>query len=107
MADKKFILNFALTGLIPTRDMTPHIPITPDEIINEVLGAAELGVSMVHLHARDPITGKPAYEKDIYGKIIGGIRKKNKGLILCVSTSGRVFSKFEKRSDCLNLEGGL
>ena len=107
MANKKFILNFALTGLIPTREMTPHVPISTDEIIHEVLNAAELGVSMVHLHARDPVTGKPAYQKDIYGQIIGGIRKKDKDLILCVSTSGRVFSKFEKRAECLNLEGRL
>jgi len=105
MPDKKFILNFALTGMIPTREMTPHVPITPDEIIREVLSVAELGVSMVHIHARDPVTGKPACEKDIYGEIIGGIRKKNKDLILCVSTSGRFFSKFEKRADCLSLEG--
>lgn len=107
MSDRKFILNFALTGLIPTREMTPHIPIRPDEIISEVLCMAELGVNMVHLHARDPVTGKPAYEKEIYGEIIEGIRKKNKDLILCVSTSGRIFNKFEKRSDCLNLEGRL
>jgi uncharacterized protein (DUF849 family) len=105
MVSKKFILNFALTGLIPTKEMTPYVPISPEEIISEVLSVAELGVNMVHIHARDPITGKPTYEKEIYGRIIGGIRKKNKDLILGVSTSGRIFSKFERRSDCLNLEG--
>jgi uncharacterized protein (DUF849 family) len=107
MVNKKFILNLALTGMIPTRKMTPHIPISPEEIIDEVLGTVELGVSMVHLHARDPRTGKPAYDKDLYGQITGGIRKKDKDLILCVSTSGRFFSTFEKRADCLNLEGRL
>jgi uncharacterized protein (DUF849 family) len=72
-----------------------------------VLEAANLGVNMVHLHARDPATGEPTYKKEIYGEIIKGIRKKEKDLILCVSTSGRQFSEFEKRSDCLNLEGEL
>lgn len=87
--------------------MTPHVPISPDEIISEVLNAANLGVNMVHLHARDPATGEPTYKKEIYAEIIRGIRKKEKDLILCVSTSGRHFNEFEKRSDCLNLEGEL
>jgi uncharacterized protein (DUF849 family) len=107
MINRKFILNFAPTGLIPTREMTPYVPILPDEIVNEVLNVADLGISMVHIHARDSATGKPSHEKEVYGAIIGGIRKKRKDLILCVSTSGRIFNKFEKRSDCLNLEGEL
>jgi 3-keto-5-aminohexanoate cleavage enzyme len=107
MLKGKFILNFAPTGLIPTREMTPHVPILPHEIVNEVLGVADLGITMVHIHARDPETGRPAYERELYGEIIAGIRKKRKDLILCVSTSGRTFSKLEKRSDCLSLEGKL
>jgi 3-keto-5-aminohexanoate cleavage enzyme len=107
MLDSKFILNFAPTGLIPTREMTPHVPVRPAEIVNQVLDVADLGVSMVHIHARDPATGKPTHAKEVYGKIIAGIRKRRKDLILCVSTSGRVFNRFDKRSDCLNLEGDL
>lgn len=107
MLNRKFILNFAPTGLIPTREMTPHVPVVPDEIVNEVLNVADIGVSMVHIHARDSATGKPTHEKEVYGAIIGGIRKKRKDLILCVSTSGRIFNNLEKRSDCLNLEGEL
>jgi len=93
--------------MIPTKDITPHVPVTSQEIIQEVLKVAELGVSMVHLHARDPESGKPTYKKEIYGEIIQGIREKNKNLILGVSTSGRDFNSFEQRSDCLNLDGRL
>lgn len=107
MLRSKFILNFAPTGLIPTREMTPHVPILPGEIVDQVLDVADLGITMVHIHARDPETGRPAYERELYGEIIAGIRKKRKDLILCVSTSGRTFSKLEKRSDCLSLEGKL
>lgn len=107
MPDSKFILNFAPTGLIPTREMTAHVPIRPDDIVRDVLDVAELGVSVVHIHARDPATGKPTHEKEVYGEIISGIRNKRKDLVLCVSTSGRVFNRFDKRSDCLNLEGKL
>jgi 3-keto-5-aminohexanoate cleavage enzyme len=107
MLNRKFILNSAPTGLIPTREMTPHVPILPGEIVDEVLDVADLGVSMVHVHARESATGKPTHEKEVYGAIIGGIRKKRKDLILCVSTSGRIFNNFKKRSDCLNLDGEL
>ena len=107
MPQKKFILNFTPTGMIPTKEMTPYVPVTPDEIIEDVLQVASLGVTIVHLHARDPVTGEPTYEKEIYGEIIGGIRKENKDLILCVSTSGRTYSEFEKRSECLELGGEL
>src|SRR3989339_147323 len=103
--NRKFILNFAPTGLIPTKDMTQYVPIAPNEVIKQALEAADLGVNMVHLHARDPRTGEPTYKKEIFKEIIEGIRKKNKDLVLCVSTSGRQFNEFEKRSEVLELTG--
>jgi uncharacterized protein (DUF849 family) len=105
--EKKFMLNFTPTGLIPTKEMTKRVPITPEEIIEQVLEAAELGANMVHLHAREPDTGLPTYKKEIYAEIISGIRKKNRELIICVSTSGRHFFEFEKRSQVLELDGEL
>jgi uncharacterized protein (DUF849 family) len=104
---EKFLLNFTPTGMIPTKEMTPHVPISPDEIVDQVSEVADLGISMVHLHARDPATGEPTYHKEVYAEIIDGIRKRHRNLILCVSTSGRTFSEFEKRCDCLSLAGGL
>lgn len=101
----KFIFNLTPTGMIPTKEMTEQVPIQPEEIINQVLEAAELGVNMVHLHARDRDTGIPTYKKEIYSEIISGIRKENKDLVLCVSTSGRNFFEFEKRSQVLELSG--
>ncbi|MGE5846557.1 MAG: 3-keto-5-aminohexanoate cleavage protein [Ignavibacteria bacterium] len=103
----KFIFNFTPTGMIPTKEMTPHVPIRPEEIIKDVLEAVELGINMVHLHAREYDTGFPTYKKEIYEEIICGIRKENKDLVICVSTSGRNFSEFEKRSECLELPGEL
>jgi len=107
MGLNKFILNFTPTGMIPTKEMTPHTPLAPDEIVKDVLDAAELGVTMVHLHVRDPVTGKPTYKKEIYEEVVCGIRRKNREIILCVSTSGREFHTFEQRSECLDLEGDL
>ena len=102
-----FLLNFAPTGMIPTKDMTPMVPIRPVEIVEQVLEAADLGANMIHLHARDPIDGKPTYRKEIYAEIIAGIREKNRDLVLCVSTSGRDFPGFEERSQCLDLKAEL
>jgi len=100
----KLIINFTPTGMIPTREMTPHVPLSPQEIIKDVLEARQFGISMVHLHARDQ-DGQLSWKKEIYSEIINGIRQVDRDLILCVSTSGRFWTEFEKRSDCLRLEG--
>ncbi|HUT47249.1 MAG TPA: 3-keto-5-aminohexanoate cleavage protein [Sedimentisphaerales bacterium] len=101
------IVNFTPTGMIPTKEMTPHVPITPDEIIENVRRAVDIGITMVHLHARDAATGKSTYKAEAYGEIIAGIRSFSKDLVVCVSLSGRDISEFEKRSEPLQLEGDL
>jgi len=87
--------------------MTPHVPLDPKDIVEQTLEVAESGVNMVHLHAREPDTGLPTYKKEIYAEIIKGIRRKNKDIVLCVSTSGRHFFEFEKRSEVLELKDDL
>ena len=104
---QKFIINFTPTGLIPTKEMTPSVPLVPEEVVEQVLEVSELGVNMVHLHAREPETGGPSYRKEVYAEIIRGIRKKNKTLVISVSTSGRNFFEFEKRAEVLDLKGEL
>jgi 3-oxoadipate:acetyl-CoA acetyltransferase len=106
MSDK-LIINFTPTGMIPTREMTPYVPINVSEIVEDVHKAYKLGVTMVHLHARDPITEEPTYKKEIYAKIIKGIREFAPTLVICVSLSGRTFSEFNQRADPLFLEGNL
>ena len=101
------IINFTPTGMIPTKKMTPKAPIQVNEIIDDVHKAVELGITMVHLHAREADTGVPSYKKEIYGEIIEGIRKFDKELVICVSLSGRNFKEFEKRSEPLQLDGDL
>lgn len=101
------IVNFSPTGLIPTKDMTSKVPVAPDEIVEQVLEVAAMGANMVHVHAREPETGLPTYRKEVYAEIISGVRAKNKELVIAVSTSGRNFFEFEKRSEVLDLEGEL
>jgi len=104
---EKIIINFTPTGMLPTKKETPYVPVTPAEIIQDVRDACELGITMVHLHARDPQTGIPSHSKEIYAQIIQGIREFSSDLIICVSTSGRINNTYEARSEVLFLEGEL
>ena len=102
---EKLIVNFTPTGMIPTKKMTPHVPVTAAEVIEDVREAWKIGITMVHGHARDVKTEEPTYKAEIYSEIISGIRKFAPELIICVSLSGRNFKEFEKRIEPITLEG--
>jgi len=104
---EKLIINFTPTGMIPTKDMTPHVPVAVNEIVEDVHKAYELGITMVHVHAREEDSGVPTYKKEIYADIIKGIRKYAPDLVICTSLSGRNFNALDKRSDVLLLEDDL
>ncbi len=99
------IINFTPTGMIPTKSMTPHVPVSVSEIVEDVHRATETGITMVHLHAREEQTGLPTYKPEIYGRIIEGIRAFSRDLVICVSLSGRGIREFEHRSAPLELTG--
>jgi len=103
---EKLIINAAITGMVPTKNETPHVPVQVDEIIKDAVSCCEAGASVIHLHARDQ-EGHPTYKKEIYGEIIKGIRQQCPELILCATTSGRKHNTFEKRSQVLELEGEM
>ncbi len=100
------ILNLAPTGIVPTRARSALVPLQPDEIVADVLACAETGISSVHIHARDEYDA-PTYRKDIYARIIGGIRNKRPDLVIGVSCSGRTGATLEQRAEVLTLEGDL
>ena len=101
------IVNFTPTGMIPTKEMTPHVPIAVAEIVEDIHRAVDIGITTVHLHARDAATGKPTYKAEVYGEIIAGIRSFCEDLVVCVSLSGRNIREFEQRAEPLQLEGDL
>ncbi len=82
------IINLCVTGLVHTKADNPHLPIHPDEIIADVLNCCDLGVSIVHLHARD-VSGTPTADMATYKYLIESIREQS-DVIICVSTSGRI-----------------
>jgi 3-keto-5-aminohexanoate cleavage enzyme len=97
------IVNFTPTGMIPTRAMTPHVPLQVQEIIEQVHEAHEIGITLVHLHARNEQSELPDWNPDLYARIMEGIRRHCPDLVLCVSLSGRNFNEFDKRSAAIEL----
>lgn len=98
----KIIINFCPTGMLPTKAMTPYVPCSPSEIIEQTHCAYESGITIVHLHARNE-DETPAYQSYIYSEIFDGIRRFCPDLIICGSSSGRNWSEFEKRSEVIEL----
>lgn len=96
MKDDKIIVTAAVTGAIHTPTMSPHLPITPDEIAEEAIKAAEAGASVVHVHARDPETGEPSSDLGLFREILTKI-KKNSDVIVCVTTGGNPNMSIEER----------
>jgi uncharacterized protein (DUF849 family) len=82
----KCIITCAVTGGLTTREQTPHLPVTPEEIAEACLGAAEAGAAIVHIHVRDPATGRPSMELAYYREVVDRIRTRNKDLILNLTT---------------------
>ena len=98
------IINVAVTGMVPTRADNQAVPMTPGEIAADCGRCFEAGASAFHLHARDE-EGQPTYRADIYREIVLRVRERCPGAVICVSTSGRVFSEFEQRAAVLSLDG--
>lgn len=89
--------------MVPTKAATPHVPVTPAEIIEQVHAAYTLGITSVHLHARDEQTGEPTWQPAVYHTIMEGVRTHCPDLVICLSLSGRNFNTFEKRAAALEL----
>lgn len=102
----ELIINLAPTGIVPTKEMNPHTPVSIREIVEDAKRCVALGASILHLHARDE-QGQPTYRKEIYARLIGSIREACPEAIICVSLSGRTSETFEQRADVLFLSGDL
>ena len=83
----KVIITCAVTGSIHTPSMTPHLPITADQIAAEAIAAAEAGAAMVHLHARDPQTGRPSQDPELFRAFLPRI-KQSSDVIVNITTGG-------------------
>ncbi|MBZ9772214.1 3-keto-5-aminohexanoate cleavage protein [Mesorhizobium sp. CO1-1-8] len=85
--NNKVIITCAVTGGIHTPTMSPHLPITPSEIAASAIEAAEAGAAIIHLHARDPETGKPTQNPDLFMEFLPRI-KQSTNAVLNLTTGG-------------------
>ena len=74
-AKSKVIITCAITGSIHTPSMSPHLPVTANDIATQAVEAAAAGASILHLHARDPVDGRPAASPDVYNEFLPRIKQ--------------------------------
>jgi 3-keto-5-aminohexanoate cleavage enzyme len=104
MPPEPLIVNLAPTGMVPTRETTPHVPLTTHEILRDVEACRELGIAIVHVHARHA-DGTPSMRPEDVAPIVEGVRRIDPDLIVCVSCSGRTEPSLEARAAVLDLTG--
>ncbi|MGG7567001.1 3-keto-5-aminohexanoate cleavage protein [Rhodovulum sp. DZ06] len=92
----KTIITCAVTGSIHTPSMSPHLPVTPEEIADAAVGAAEAGAAIVHLHARDPKDGRPDQSPEAFAPILASIRQRTNAVVN-ITTGGSPTMSVEER----------
>jgi uncharacterized protein (DUF849 family) len=93
---KKVMITCAVTGSIHTPSMSPYLPVTPQEIADAAIGAAEAGAAIVHLHARDPIDGKPTQDPNMFRQFLPTISKSS-DVVINITTGGAPTMSVEER----------
>ena len=96
MRAHKVIITCAVTGSIHTPSMSPHLPITPEQIAAEAIAAADAGASMIHLHARDPRTGRPDQSPELFRQFLP-IIKAETDAIINITTGGGLGMTLDQR----------
>lgn len=93
----KVIITCAVTGAIHTPSMSPHLPVTPDEIITESLAAASAGAAVLHLHARNPATGQPDQSPERFAEFLPRIKQRTDAVVN-VTTGGSPYMSVQERT---------
>ncbi len=92
----KVIITCAVTGSIHTPSMSPHLPVTPDEIAEAAIGASEAGAAIIHLHARDPEDGRPTQDPEVFLQFLPRIKQATKAVVN-ITTGGGPTMPVEER----------
>ncbi len=93
----KVIITCAVTGAIHTPSMSPYLPVTPEEIIADSLAAAEAGAAILHLHARNPLDGRPDQSPDGFAPFLSRI-KQNTEAVINITTGGSPYMSVAERA---------
>jgi uncharacterized protein (DUF849 family) len=104
MRPDALIVNLCPTGMVPTKQMTRHVPLSTAEILEDVERCRAQGAAIIHVHARDA-DGRPSHRAEHFGPIVAGIRAIDPELVVCVTCSGRFAPDLESRAEVLSLDG--
>jgi uncharacterized protein (DUF849 family) len=96
MAASKVIITCAVTGAIHTPSMSPHLPVTPDQIADAAIGAAKAGAAIVHFHARDPKNGKPTQDPNAFRQFLPKVKAAS-DVVINITTGGAITMTVEER----------
>lgn len=92
----KVIITCAITGSIHTPSMSPHLPVTPEEIAASAIEAARAGAAIVHLHARDPMDGRPTQDPDLFRRFLPDIKAAS-DVVINITTGGAPTMSVDER----------
>ncbi len=101
---RKVIITCAVTGSIHTPSMSPHLPVTPDEIAEAAIGAAEAGASIIHLHARDPSDGRPTQDPDVFLRFLPRIKQATEAVVNITTGGGPTMTVDERMRPAAELK---
>jgi len=96
MSQEKVIITCAITGAIHTPSMTPHLPISPEQIAREAIAAAEAGAAILHLHARNPENGRPDQTPEAFARFLPEI-KQGTNAVINITSGGSPYMRVEER----------
>ena len=93
---RKVIITCAVTGSIHTPTMSPHLPLTPDEVAKDAIAAAEAGAAILHLHARDPKDGRPTPSPDVFMEFLPRIKQASNAVVNITTGGGHGMTLAER-----------
>lgn len=99
----KLIITCAVTGSVHTPSMSPHLPVTPEQIADQAIAAAEAGAAILHLHARDPETGAPTPDPDVFLRFLPRIRDATDAVINISTGGGQQMSVAQRMEAALRV----
>ena len=103
-ATRNVIITCAITGSIHTPTMSPHLPVTPEQIAEQAIGAAEAGAAILHLHARDPKDGRPTPDPDVFLQFLPRIKEGCEAVINITTGGGHGMTVDERLRGSLRLK---
>jgi uncharacterized protein (DUF849 family) len=94
---RKAIITAAVTGAIHTPAMSPHLPITPQQLVDDIMSVYEAGGAVAHLHVRDPQTGQPKADQAIFKEVVTEVKRRC-DIVICATTGGSLGDTVENRA---------